>query len=58
MRALVLDLHPSALTDNGLGPALDDLCTSYPARLGLEVTARVGPVQLDAAQSATTGAAP
>jgi signal transduction histidine kinase len=49
MRALVLDLHPSALTDKGLGPALDDLCASYRARLGLEVTARVEPVQLDAA---------
>jgi signal transduction histidine kinase len=49
MRALVLDLHPSALTDKGLGPALDDLCGSYRARLGMEVTARVEPVQLDAA---------
>jgi signal transduction histidine kinase len=49
MRALVLDLHPSALTDKGLGPALDDLCASYRARLGLEVTALVEPVQLDAA---------
>jgi signal transduction histidine kinase len=49
MRALVLDLHPSALTDKGLGPALDDLCASYRTRLGLEVTARVEPVQLDAA---------
>jgi signal transduction histidine kinase len=49
MRALVLDLHPSALTDKGLGPALDDLCTSYRARLGLEVTARVEPVHLDTA---------
>jgi signal transduction histidine kinase len=49
MRDLVLDLHPSALTDKGLGPALDDLCASYRARLGLEVTARVEPVQLDAA---------
>jgi signal transduction histidine kinase len=49
MRALVLDLHPSALSDKGLGPALDDLCASYRARLGLEVTARIEPVQLDAA---------
>jgi signal transduction histidine kinase len=49
MRALVLDLHPSALTDKGLGPALDDLCASYRARLGLEVTAEVEPVQLDTA---------
>jgi signal transduction histidine kinase len=49
MRALVLDLHPSALTDKGLGPALEDLCASYRARLGLEVAARVEPVQLDAA---------
>jgi signal transduction histidine kinase len=50
MRALVLDLHPSALTDKGLGPALEDLCASYRARLGMEVTARVEPVQLDAAR--------
>jgi len=49
MRALVLDLHPSALTDKGLGPALEDLCASYRARLGMKVTARVEPVQLDAA---------
>jgi signal transduction histidine kinase len=49
MRALVLDLHPSALTDKGLGPALEDLCASYRARLGMDVTARVEPVQLDAA---------
>jgi signal transduction histidine kinase len=49
MRALVLDLHPSALADKGLGPALEDLCASYRARLGMEVTARVEPVQLDAA---------
>jgi signal transduction histidine kinase len=49
MRALVLDLHPSVLTDKGLGPALDDLCASYRARLGLEVTAGVEPVQLDPA---------
>jgi signal transduction histidine kinase len=49
MRALVLDLHPSALTDKGLGPALEDLCASYRARLGLDVSARVEPVRLDAA---------
>jgi signal transduction histidine kinase len=49
MRALVLDLHPSALTDKGLGPALEDLCASYRARLDMDVTARVEPVQLDAA---------
>jgi signal transduction histidine kinase len=49
MRALVLDLHPSALTDKGLGPSLEDLCASYRARLGLEVSARVESVQLDAA---------
>jgi signal transduction histidine kinase len=49
MRSLVLDLHPSALTDKGLGPALEDLCASYRARLGMDVTARVEPVQLGAA---------
>jgi signal transduction histidine kinase len=49
MRALVLDLHPSALADKGLGPALMDLCASYRTRLSLNVTARVDPVELDAA---------
>jgi signal transduction histidine kinase len=48
MRALVLDLHPSALADKGLGPALEDLCASYRARLGLEVTAEVDPIELEA----------
>jgi signal transduction histidine kinase len=49
MRALVLDLHPSALADKGLGPALLDLCASYRARLGVDVSARVDPLELDAA---------
>jgi signal transduction histidine kinase len=47
MRALVLDLHPTALAEKGLAGALEDLCASYRARLGLSVTARLEPVILD-----------
>jgi signal transduction histidine kinase len=47
MRALVLDLHPTALADKGLVGALADLCASYQARLGLSVSARLEPVVLD-----------
>jgi signal transduction histidine kinase len=47
MRALVLDLHPTALSDKGLVGALEDLCESYRARLGLSVTAQLEPVALD-----------
>jgi signal transduction histidine kinase len=49
MRALVLDLHPSALSEKGLRPAIEDLCASYRARLGLVVNARLDPVDLDEA---------
>jgi signal transduction histidine kinase len=47
MRALVLDLHPTALAQKGLTGALEDLCSSYRARLGLPVTARLEAVALD-----------
>jgi signal transduction histidine kinase len=47
MRALVLDLHPTALAHKGLTGALEDLCSSYRARLGLPVTARLEAVALD-----------
>jgi signal transduction histidine kinase len=47
MRALVLDLHPTALAEKGLVGALDDLCASYRARLGLSVTTRLETVALD-----------
>jgi signal transduction histidine kinase len=49
MRALVLDIHPSALADKGLGPALEDMCASYHARLGLEIGTTLESVELDAA---------
>jgi signal transduction histidine kinase len=49
MRALVLDLHPSALTEKGLGAALEDLCEWYHARVGLDVTVDLEPINLDAA---------
>lgn len=49
MRALVLDLHPSALAEKGLGSALEDLCASYRARLGLDVTCHVEPGELQPA---------
>ena len=49
MRALVLDLHPNALTEKGLGTALEDLCESYRARLGLEVVAEFERVDLEPA---------
>ena len=47
MRALVLDLHPTALAEKGLVGALEDLCASYRARLGLTIDARLEPVVLD-----------
>jgi signal transduction histidine kinase len=47
MRALVLDLHPTALAEKGLTGALEDLAASYRARLGLTVTTRLDPVLLD-----------
>jgi signal transduction histidine kinase len=47
MRALVLDLHPTALAEKGLAGALEDLCASYRARLGVPVTARLETVVLD-----------
>jgi signal transduction histidine kinase len=47
MRALVLDLHPTALAEKGLVGALEDLCASYRARLGVTVDAQLQPVPLD-----------
>ena len=47
MRALVLDLHPTALAEKGLVGALEDLCASYRARFGLTIDARLEPVVLD-----------
>jgi signal transduction histidine kinase len=49
LRALLLDLHPIALSEKGLAPALTDLCTSYRARLGINIDAHLTPVPLDTA---------
>jgi signal transduction histidine kinase len=37
MQALLLELRPVALEDAGLGPAIEELCRAYEARLGLRV---------------------
>jgi signal transduction histidine kinase len=49
MRALVLDLHPSALEDKGLRGALEDVCAAYRARGAFELTSTIGMVELDGA---------
>jgi signal transduction histidine kinase len=45
MQALLLELRPVALEDVGLTAALGELCQAYRSRLGLEVSAQIGPVQ-------------
>ncbi|HTJ34664.1 MAG TPA: ATP-binding protein, partial [Dactylosporangium sp.] len=47
MRALLLELRPIQLEDEGLGAALEGLCRAYEARLGIRVTADLEPVTLD-----------
>ena len=37
MRALLLELRPTALEEKGLVPALADLCEAYEVRVGIEV---------------------
>lgn len=49
MRALLLELRPTELEHLGLADALCKLARVYSARLGIDVTARVAPVQLDIA---------
>jgi signal transduction histidine kinase len=49
LRALLLDLHPVALSEKGLTPALTELCTSYRARLGINIDAHLTAVPLDPA---------
>jgi signal transduction histidine kinase len=49
MRSLVLDLHPSALSERGLNAAIESLCASHRARLGVEVTTRLDSTALDPA---------
>jgi signal transduction histidine kinase len=47
MRALVLDLHPSALEDKGLVAALEDLCAGYRAEGGFALVSRIDEAELD-----------
>jgi signal transduction histidine kinase len=46
MQALLLELRPVALEDVGLGPAIEELCRAYEARLGLRVDTRLEEVSL------------
>lgn len=48
MRALLLELRPVALDDKGLLPALEELATTYSARLGLKVDVDLEPVRMTA----------
>jgi signal transduction histidine kinase len=48
MRAMLLELRPIALEDAGLAEALDELCRTYEARLGISISARIDPLRLDA----------
>jgi signal transduction histidine kinase len=49
MRALLLELRPTALEEKGLVPALTDLCEAYEVRIGVRVRNELGPVSLDPA---------
>jgi signal transduction histidine kinase len=49
MRALLLELRPTALEDKGLVPALADLCAAYEVRVGVLVRRELEPVLLDPA---------
>lgn len=49
MRALLLELRPSALEEQGLVPALADLCASYELRVGVRVASELETVTLGAA---------
>jgi signal transduction histidine kinase len=44
MRALLLELRPTTLDEKGLVPALEELASTYSARLGIKVDADVEPV--------------
>src|SRR5207245_8173517 len=46
MRALLLELRPTTLDEKGLVPALEELATTYSARLGIKVSADVEPVAM------------
>ncbi|HKF78133.1 MAG TPA: ATP-binding protein [Candidatus Dormibacteraeota bacterium] len=49
MRALLLELRPTALEEKGLMPALAELCEAYEVRVGVRVRRELEPVPLDAA---------
>jgi signal transduction histidine kinase len=46
MRALLLELRPTALEEKGLVPALADLCEAYEVRVGVQVRRDLEPVPL------------
>jgi signal transduction histidine kinase len=46
MRALLLELRPTALEEKGLVPALADLCEAYEVRAGVPVRGELEPVAL------------
>jgi signal transduction histidine kinase len=46
MRALLLELRPTTLDEKGLVPALEELASTYSARLGVKVDADLEPVTL------------
>ena len=46
MRALLLELRPTALEEKGLVPALADLCEAYEVRVGVQVRRDLEPVSL------------
>jgi signal transduction histidine kinase len=47
MRAMLLELRPIALEDNGFAAALEGLCRAYEVRLGLRITTRIAPPDLE-----------
>lgn len=49
MRALLLELRPTALEEKGLMPALAEMCEAYEVRVGVRVRPELEPVALDAA---------
>lgn len=46
MRALLLELRPTALEEKGLVPALADLCEAYEVRVGVQVRRELEPLAL------------
>jgi signal transduction histidine kinase len=48
MRALLLELRPTALDGKGLSAALDELCDAYQDRVGIRVTRNLASVQVPA----------